>query len=166
MPRRAAAKSEPVSAAEGASPRLRRRRQSNVGDLILKLLAASPLTGQELLKQGKFSAAALYIHAKALRKSRQIAARRDGRQVVFSLVSTGRRSATAEAAPEKTAEGVHLSAVSSELQAALDAVTFRLTAAAQLQDKIMVLDQLARNMPPPVSDLLRSTIDDLAKLTR
>jgi hypothetical protein len=52
-----------------------------------------------------------------------------------------------------------------ELHEALSAVTFRLSPVARLQEKLVVLDQLARNMPAPVAEVLRSVIDDVARLT-
>lgn len=167
MPRRSSATAGSEKSATKAPPSGRRRRQSKVADLILNLLAGSPLSGQELLKQGKFSPGALYLNVRALRKAGRIEGRRDGRRVVFSLVDGGGRPA---AAANAVTQGASASAASSarltpELQQALDAVTLRLSATGRLQEKLNVLGHLARNMQSPASALLRSTLDDLARLT-
>lgn len=171
--RSAAKKTKSSAAAPVKKPR--RKRQSGVRGRILKILAAGPITGPELLKRGKFSPAALYLNLKAMRAEGLVESQRHGRSVTIGLAQGA--AAAAESAPiegEVVAEQPRAKSggsalvpamIPQDLHEALNAVAFRLSPVARVQEKLVVLDQLARSMPAPVAEVLRSVIDDVAKLT-
>lgn len=153
----------------------RRKRQTGVRRRILKILGAGAVTGPELLKKGRFSPAALYLNLKALRDEGLIDSQRTGRSVVLRLKHGSK-------AEEEPIEGVVVSdhqpkakprassalvpaLIPQELHEALSAVTFRLSPVQRVEEKLVVLEQLARNMPAAVSDVLRSVMEDVAKLS-
>ena len=174
-------------AAEGSG---RRKRQSDVRGRILKFLESGPMGGPELLKKGKFSSTALYLNLKALKDEGLIDSRRSGKSVTISLTGATHASAAAADEPadttieaevmhEHVAEAAAVNAdahaaassslvapmVSKELHDALNAIAFRFSPVDRAQEKLVVLDQLARTMPAPVSAVLRQVIDDVVRLS-
>ncbi|MBL6750549.1 MAG: hypothetical protein ISP90_08505 [Nevskia sp.] len=127
------------------------------------------------MKRGKFSPAALYLNLKAMRAEGLVESQRHGRSVTIGLAQGA--AAAAESAPiegEVVAEQPRAKSggsalvpamIPQDLHEALNAVAFRLSPVARVQEKLVVLDQLARSMPAPVAEVLRSVIDDVAKLT-
>lgn len=172
---RSVAKRAGAAAKATATPGTRRKRQSGVRGRILKILAAGPVSGPELLKQGKFSPAALYLNLKAMRADGLVDSQRNGRTVMLSLTGSG---SAAEQAPiegevvseqprpkAKAGSALVPALIPQDLHEALNVVAIRLSPVARVQEKLVVLDQLARSMPDPVAEVLRSVIDDVARLT-
>lgn len=152
---------------------VRRKRQSGVRERVLALLEAGPSTNSELLKNGKFTPSALYLHLKALRQQGVVQSKRVGRTVTLQLKTKAQKRVVEEPIDavvvqetrRPTSSALVPSHVSPELHEALSAVAFRLRPVAQVEQKLMVLDQLARSMPAAVSGVLHAVMEDLVNLS-
>jgi len=160
-----------------AAPKKTRKRQSNVRGLILGLLESGPLSSPSLVAQGGFSPASLYLNIKAMKKEGLISAKRNGREVFFSLTGKSAGSTEAVSIPErkkaaakttKVKPAVTPSAivayVPAELHEALNGLTLRLTPVEHVEEKMLVLDQLSASLPPAIGSILSSIREDLARL--
>ena len=166
-----AARANKNAAAEPASAKkTRRRRARGVRKIILGLLAKGPMTRAEIVKAGKISGAALYLHLKALRDEGVVAVDSVSHKLMLG-------SAAAEAADEGVEEAVAGDTEQAEtlpalpvhvpraLHEALDAVLFRLSPIEHASEKILILEQLSRTTPKPVAEILRSLMEDVARLS-
>lgn len=160
-----------ASAAAAATPK-RRKRQRGVRARILKILAHGPITNAALRKEGGFTASALYLHIKALREAGLLSSHRDGRYVTLSLRNGGHGEplegevvADTPRPANSKSSALMPAFVSKELREALNAVAHRLSPVEGAQEKLLVLDQLARTMPAAVSEVLRGVMHDLVKLS-
>lgn len=166
-------------AAKAAKSAGTRKRQTGVRSLILDLLGAGPKTGSELVAQGGFSVASLYLNLKSLKDEGLIESERVGREVSFRLAGAAPAAAVDDSASAPI-EGeiinreevvVQKVAVVStayqggDLRSALDQLSARLSPVEGAREKLMVLDQLTRTMPQPIADVLRSLMDDVARLS-
>jgi len=146
----------------------KRVRQRGVRGRILELLAAGPLLAQELVDRGGFSTASLYLNLKALKVDGAIDTHREGRVVRYLLSGAapdkGGLAKRGRAAITAAGSGV-LDGASGELKAALNVLLARLSPIDSVDEKIMVLSQLAGSLPPPVSRVLLAVVDDLDRLT-
>jgi DNA-binding transcriptional ArsR family regulator len=169
----AAKKSKAKKVAAPTPGIIRRTRQSGVRERVLALLAAGPTTNAELLKNGKFTPSALYLHLKALRQQGIVQSKRVGRSVTLRLKTKAHKQVVEEPidavvvqeAPRPTSSALVPAHMSPELHEALNAVAFRLRPVTQVEQKLMVLDQLARSMPAAVSGVLHAVMEDLVKLS-
>jgi len=169
----AAAKKNKTKIAVPAPGTIRRKRQSGVRERLLALLAAGPATNSELLKNGKFTPSALYLHLKALRQQGVVQSKRVGRSVTLSLKTKAHKRVVEEPidavvvqeTPRVASSALVPARMSPELHEALNAVAFRLRPVAKVEQKLMVLDQLARSMPAAVSGVLHAVMEDLVKLS-
>jgi DNA-binding transcriptional ArsR family regulator len=156
----------------------RRKRQTGVRERLLEILAAGPITGPDLLKNGKFTQSSLHLHLKALRDAGMIVSRRIGKAQEIRLaqmppaaeasiegVVVDRSEPKEDPKPSASAALLPAAFVSRELHDALSAISFRLSPVERAQEKLLVLDQLARTMPGPVSEVLRAVMDDVVKLS-
>lgn len=168
----------------------RKKRQTGVRGRVLEILAAGPRSSAELVTEGGFSTASLYLNLKSLKDDGLVESERDGRVVMIRLSGKAASSKPAPAAKPvaaKPIEGVVVSApvevidepateapkrnavvlayVPRDLHEALDGVTRRLSPIEGTQEKLMVLDRLARSLPTPVASVLRSIMDDVARLS-
>lgn len=166
----------------------RRKRQTGVRGLVLDILAAGPRSSAQLVAEGGFSTASLYLNLKSLKDEGLIETERDGRVVMIRLSGKApkvARSAPAAASSERipvtAVEGevmdateeagvpkrnaVVLAYVPRDLHEALDGVTRRLSPIEGTQEKLMVLDRLAQTLPGPVADILRSLMADVTRLS-
>lgn len=148
-----------------ASPS-RRTRQRGVRSTILDLLAAAPLSSQEILDRASCSPASLYLNLKALKAEGSLDTTREGRTVVYRL--RGRTEAPRATEP-RPARGRPASkqrdAGAAELDAALRVLLAQLAPIDNAADKIRMLTQLAASLPAPVSHLLQAVADDMTRLT-
>ena len=153
----------------------RRKRQSGVRGRILELLAAGSLAAQDLVDQGGFSPASLYLNLKALKAEGSVDTHRDGRVVRYQLsgrlddnavaATSGKPVKAGRGRPSGTSRGVEPAlAGTAELKAALGVLLTRLSPLEDADEKIMVLSQLAGSMPVPVARVLRAVVDDLGRL--
>ena len=167
-------------AAKAAKSASGRKRQTGVRGLILDLLAAGPKTGSELVAQGGFSVASLYLNLKSLKDDGLIESERVGREVSIRLAGG---AAPVEASDEGVSAPIEgeiinreevvvqkTTAVSAayrggDLRSALDQLSARLSPVEGAREKLMVLDQLTRTMPQPIADVLRSLMDDVVRLS-
>lgn len=160
-------------ATAAASKKSRRKRQSGVRERVLALLALGPITNSELQRKGNFTPSALYLHLKALRLQGLLDSKRVGRSVTLRLKGKAQKRVVEEPieavvvheAPRPSSSALVPARMSPELHEALNAVALRLQPVAQVEQKLMVLDQLARSMPPAVSSILHAVMEDLAKLS-
>lgn len=175
------AKSAPAKAArvkpakKAAAGSGARKRQTGVRARILELLAKRPLTGSELVAQGGFSVASLYLNLKSLKDDGLVETERLGREVSIRLSGAVEEAAPASAAIEgeivssseaPVADRPIVSAYASEdLREALDRLAMRLSPVDGAQEKLMVLDQLMRTMPEPIAGVLRALMTDIARLS-
>lgn len=168
----------------------RRKRQTGVRGLVLDILAAGPRSSAQLVTEGGFSTASLYLNLKSLKDEGLIETERDGRVVMISLSGKARKNVSAVPAPAPVSKArpvvtpvegevieaaetaavpkrnaVVLAYVPRDLHEALDGVTRRLSPIEGTQEKLMVLDRLARTLPGPVADVLRSLMDDVTRLS-
>jgi len=149
-----------------------RTRLTGVRGRVLNLLAAGPMTSAELVAKGGFSAASLYLNMKALKKDGMVTATRNGRSVSISLIKTASSSAPIEgeiiAAPKASTKSTSVALVPAyaahDLHVALNDIAVRFAPITRVQDKLLVLEQLARNLPGPVSAVLKEIMGDLARL--
>lgn len=165
---------------ESSSPR--RKRQSGVRGRILDMLADGPALAQDILDKGGFSPASLYLNLKALKNEGAVDTQRDGRSVRYFLTgqapaaSEGSDEAgTAVAAPKKRGrkpgsgkKGKAAAATPkapNDLRDALGVLTARLAPIDNVNEKLLVLGQLAGSLPGPVSKVLNAVIDDLSRLS-
>ncbi|WP_292999783.1 helix-turn-helix domain-containing protein [Nevskia sp.] len=164
---------------ESSSPR--RKRQSGVRGRILDMLADGPALAQDILDKGGFSPASLYLNLKALKNEGAVDTQRDGRAVRYFL--TGQAPAAAEGSDEEGAaapapkkrgrkpgsgkKGKTAAApkAPNDLRDALGVLTARLAPIDNVNEKLLVLGQLAGSLPGPVSKVLNSVIDDLSRLS-
>jgi len=150
----------------------RRKRQSGVRGRILELLATGSLAAQDLVDQGGFSPASLYLNLKALKAAGSVDTLRDGRVVRYQLTGAlGSEAAAAKPAkaargrPNRTSSDIAPAlTATAELKAALGVLLTRLSPIEDADEKIMVLSQLAGSMPAPVARVLRAVVDDLDRL--
>lgn len=153
----------------------RRKRQSGVRGRILEMLASGPMLASDLVEQGKFSAASMHLNLKALKADGLVDAMREGRAMRYML--TGAASAEGSAAGGKRrGRKAKVEAVkgrgrpkkgagdSGNLQDALGVLMARLSPIEQIDEKLMVLGQLAGSLPAPVAGVLNKVIDDLSRL--
>jgi DNA-binding transcriptional ArsR family regulator len=169
----------------------RKKRQTGVRGRVLEILAAGPRSSAELVTEGGFSTASLYLNLKSLKDDGLVESERDGRVVMIRLsgkAASGKPAPAAKPVAVKPIEGVVVSApveevidepaaeapkrnavvlayVPRDLHEALDGVTRRLSPIEGTQEKLMVLDRLARSLPTPVASVLRSIMDDVARLS-
>lgn len=156
----------------------RRKRQSGVRGRIVDLLNAGPMLAQELVDKGGFSPASLYLNLKSLKADGIVDAAQEGRLVRYTLTGVapaeagsapsakGRRGrkSKAEAAPKKRGRPAKAGAGTTNLQDALGVLMARLSPIEQVDEKLMVLGQLAGSLPAPVAGVLNKVIDDLSRL--
>lgn len=156
----------------------RRKRQSGVRGRIVDLLNAGPMLAQELVDRGGFSPASLYLNLKSLKADGIVDAAQEGRLVRYTLTGVapaegasapaakGRRGRKpkAEAAPKKRGRPGKAAGGTSNLQDALGVLMARLSPIEQVDEKLMVLSQLAGSLPSPVASVLNKVIDDLSRL--
>lgn len=170
--RKAAAPSK--KAASTAPKHKLRKRTTGVRARVLALLAQGAMTSSELVAKGGFSAASLYLNLKALKKEGLIRTARQGRSVSISLASGGRASAgeaiEGEVLPPpkpgaKATAALVSAYVPRDLHEALEGLARRLSPVERPQEKLMVLEQLARTMPTPVAAVLQEIMTDLVRLS-
>jgi DNA-binding transcriptional ArsR family regulator len=168
------AKSAPAKAArvkpakKAAAGSGARKRQTGVRARILELLAKRPLTGSELVAQGGFSVASLYLNLKSLKDDGLVETERLGREVSIRLTGAVEKAATeiVSSSEAPVADRPIVSAYASEdLREALDRLSMRLSPVDGAQEKLMVLDQLMRTMPEPIAGVLRALMTDIARLS-
>lgn len=165
-PRRSAIAHHPARSfmTSEASPS-RRPRQRGVRSTILELLAAGPLSSQQLLDRAGCSPASLYLNLKALKADGHLDTTREGRTVAYQL----RTRAGAVAVASRPARGrparSRPDAGAADLDAALRVLLAQLSPIDNAADKIRVLTRLAASLPAPVSHLLQAVADDLTRLT-
>lgn len=138
------------------------------------MLGTGPLLAQDILDRGGFSPASLYLNLKALKAEGVVDTSREGRSVRYTLTGTAASEASPAVASEpksrkkagrkagsknvaKPAEG--------DLKGALGVLMARLAPIDKVDEKLMVLEQLAGSLPGPVSGILKSVIDDLSRLS-
>ncbi|MDB5988231.1 MAG: transcriptional regulator [Nevskia sp.] len=152
----------------------RRKRQTGVRARILAILAAGPITNSELQRKGRFTPSAQYLHLKALRQQGVLDSKRNGRSVTLRLKGKAHSRSVEEPidavvvqeTPRRATSSALVPArMSPELHEALNAVAFRLRPVERVEEKLLVLDQLARSMPPTVSGVLHAVMADLVKLS-
>lgn len=161
---------------ETASPR--RKRQSGVRGRIVEMLGAGPLLAQDILDQGGFSPASLYLNLKALKSEGLVDTTREGRSVRYTLTGAVASEAGESAAAEpktrkkpgrkagtKNVAKPAAAAADGDLKGALGVLMARLAPIDKVDEKLMVLQQLAGSLPGPVSGILKSVIDDLSRLS-
>jgi DNA-binding transcriptional ArsR family regulator len=150
-----------------------RQPQGSVRPRILELLGAGPLTRGELLKRGGFSQASLYLHLKALRKDGIVVPDADNRKLKLAAgapsieeVAVAEVIETPRAArPTQPSSALVPAGTARALHEALDAVLSRLSPIDRPAEKLLVLEQLARTTPDPVSEVLQLLIDDVRRLS-
>lgn len=171
-------KVNPVMTSENEAPR--RKRQSGVRGRIVDLLGAGPMLAQELVDRGGFSPASLYLNLKGLKADGIVDAAQEGRLVRYALTGAAPaegssapagkarrgRKPKAEAAAKKRGRPAKTvrAAGSGNLQDALGVLMARLSPIEQVDEKLMVLGQLAGSLPAPVASVLNKVIDDLSRL--
>lgn len=157
----------------------RRKRQSGVRGRIVELLSAGSMLASELVEQGQFSPASMYLNLKSLKADGIVDAAQEGRSVRYTLTgvmpSEGSDSASAgkrrrgrkPKAAVKTRGRPKKAAASSggNLKDALGVLMARLSPIDDVDQKLMVLGQLAGSLPSPVARVLNSVIDDLSRLS-
>lgn len=144
------------------APKARRKRQGGVRSRLVEMLAAGPLPAQQLLEQGGFSPASLYLNLKALKADGLIDTAREGRSVCYALIG----KAAADPARRGRKPGVRTAApAADDLRHALGVLMARLAPIEAADEKLMVLGQLAESLPGPVSKVLLAVIDDLSRLS-
>ncbi len=153
----------------------RRKRQSGVRGRIVEMLGTGPLLAQDILERGGFSPASLYLNLKALKAEGVVDTTREGRSVRYTLTgdSASEASPAAVASEPKTRKKAGRKAGSKnvakpavgDLKGALGVLMARLAPIDKVDEKLMVLEQLAGSLPGPVSGILKSVIDDLSRLS-
>jgi DNA-binding transcriptional ArsR family regulator len=157
----------------------RRKRQSGVRGRILDMLSSGPMLANELVEQGKFSAASMHLNLKSLKADGLVDAMREGRAMRYMLSGAapseageaapagkrrGRKPKAETAKPRGRPKKTVASSVSGNLQDALGVLMARLSPIEQVDEKLMVLSQLAGSLPAPVAGVLNKVIDDLSRL--
>jgi len=158
--------STPAPAAQSTSPR--KTPSKGVRDILLALLADGPKTRAQLLKRGGCSPASMHNHLKELRANGIIVA--DERNRILSMKAQAaaplpQEELVGEVVEHSSTAGTLVSAVDSHLFKALDALSFRLAPVERAREKLLVLDQLARATPEPVSEILRLVFEDISRLS-
>lgn len=151
----------------------RKKRQRDVRGRILQLLADGTLKRAELVKRGRFSGSALFLHVKALREEGLITEDPDTRTLSLTYALPGDdldiidgEVVRHEVGQERSADRPLVSTgVSKELHLAMGTVLSRLAPIDNLPGKLFVLDQLACTTPKLVSEVLRTVMDDLQRLS-
>lgn len=161
-----------VMTSETASPR--RKRQSGVRGRIVEMLGTGPMLAQDILERGGFSPASLYLNLKALKSEGVVDTTREGRSVRYTLNGAAASEASVVVAPEgkirkkpsrKPGSKKVVAPVAGDLKGALGVLMARLAPIDKVDEKLMVLNQLAGSLPGPVSSILKSVIDDLSRLS-
>lgn len=148
-----------------------RKRQTGVRGLVLKLLQGGAMTSSELVSKGGFSAASLYLNLKALKKDGLIVTTRNGRSVMIGLAGTHGEAIEGVVLPvaaksaAKSGSAVVAAYVPRELHEALEGLQRRLAPVERSEEKLLVLEQLARTMPAPVAAVLQDIMADLLRFT-
>lgn len=148
------------------APAPRRKRQGGVRGSIVEMLGSGALLTQELLDQGGFSPASLYLNLKALKADGLVDTAREGRSVRYLL--TGASAAPVTHSPGKRGRKPGAKATAApadDLQSALGVLMTRLAPIDKVDEKLMVLGQLANSLPGPVAGVLKAVIDDLGRLS-
>ena len=152
--------------------RKKRTRQTGVRGRVLSLLASGAMSSSELVAKGGFSAASLYLNLKVLKKEGMVSTRRNGRTVLISLKHGATVDAPIEgevlSAPKssrKTSSALVSAYVPRDLHEALEGLARRLSPVDRAQEKLLVLDQLARTMPASVASVLRELMNDVVRLS-
>ena len=148
------------------TPAPRRKRQGGVRGRIIEMLDSGALLAQELLDQGGFSPASLYLNLKALKADGLVDTSREGRSVRYLL--TGASAAPVTRSPGKRGRKPGAKAAAApadDLQSALGVLMTRLAPIDKADEKLLVLSQLARSLPGPVAGILESVIEDLSRLS-
>lgn len=156
---------------ETSSPR--RKRQSGVRGRIVEMLGTGPMLAQDILERGGFSPASLYLNLKALKAENVVDTTREGRSVRYTLTGAAGEGAPAVASEGKSRKKPGRKAGSKkaaapaagDLKGALGVLMARLAPIDKVDEKLMVLNQLAGSLPGPVSGILKSVIDDLSRLS-
>lgn len=173
--KKAVSPQKPVPAVKTA----RKKRVGNVRGLILKSLASGPKTRAALQKSSNASYNALVMHLTRLREEGVVET--DASNRLISLTAAGSaaqagaapkaRASTRSAAPSTTlpqlARETPLVAGYSPraLNEALDALAARFKPIPALDEKVLVLDQLAEQIGGPVGHVLGSIKTDLLRLS-
>ena len=162
---------------ENAAPR--RKRQSGVRGRIIDMLGAGPMLAQEILDKGGFSPASLYLNLKALKAEGSVDTTREGRAVRYALTGTPGTEGEAAPAAAKPAKGKRgrkpkgtvkaasskPASASGDLKDALGVLVARLSPIEDVNEKLLVLSQLAGSLPTPVAKVLNAIVDDLGRLS-
>lgn len=161
-----------VMTSETSSPR--RKRQSGVRGRIVEMLSTGPMLAQDILERGGFSPASLYLNLKALKSEGVVDTAREGRSVRYTLTGAVASEGSVVVAPEvkirkkpgRKAGSKNVAApAAGDLKGALGVLMARLAPIDKVDEKLMVLNQLAGSLPGPVSSILKSVIDDLSRLS-
>ncbi|WP_273454663.1 ArsR/SmtB family transcription factor [Nevskia ramosa] len=142
------------------------------------MLGTGPMLAQDILERGGFSPASLYLNLKALKSEGVVDTTREGRSVRYTL--TGAAAAASEGSVVVASEGKirkkpgrkagsknknAAAPAAGDLKGALGVLMARLAPIDKVDEKLMVLNQLAGSLPGPVSSILKSVIDDLSRLS-
>ncbi len=150
-----------------------RARASNVRETILKLLAKSSMTMEEMSSQGSFSVQSGFLNVKKLKEEGVLMTVREGRSVRYVLNANGAAVTPKTAKPGKVSKAGKIpgkkgrpsgkTAVGGEetLKSALKTVMGHLMPITELQEKVGVLDQLIGALPKAVGSVLSKIKDDL-----
>lgn len=161
-----------VMTSETSSPR--RKRQSGVRGRIVEMLGTGPMLAQDILERGGFSPASLYLNLKALKSEGVVDTTREGRSVRYTLTGVAASEGSVAVAPEgkirkkpgrKPGGKKAAAPAAGDLKGALGVLMARLAPIDKVDEKLMVLNQLAGSLPGPVSSILKSVIDDLSRLS-
>jgi hypothetical protein len=149
----------------------RRRARGSVRERILTLLQKGPANRSELLKNGGFSQASLFLVLKALRNEHLIVEDKATRQLrLVSKAAHAESMATTvvhvpRIAKVKSAEPAALAVVPQDLHIALEAVMVRLAPIDLAAEKLHVLEQLTQITPDPVAEVLRLLAGDVLRFS-
>lgn len=163
-----------VMTSETSSPR--RKRQSGVRGRIVEMLGTGPMLAQDILERGGFSPASLYLNLKALKSEGVVDTTREGRSVRYTLTGAAASEDSVVVASEVKirkkpgrkagSKNKNIAApAAGDLKGALGVLMARLAPIDKVDEKLMVLNQLAGSLPGPVSSILKSVIDDLSRLS-
>lgn len=172
-----AAAVQPVAARKGT--RKRKTRVGNVRNLILKALASGSKTRPALQKATGASYNALIMHLATLRQEKAV--EMDSSNRLVSLVGGATSADTARPAkkpatkaaskppastlPQLASESPVVGYSPRHLNEALDALTARFKPIAAVDEKVLVLDQLAVQIGGPVGHVLSAIKADLQRLS-
>ncbi len=138
------------------------------------MLGTSPMLAQDILERGGFSPASLYLNLKALKSEGVVDTTREGRSVRYTLTGAAASEGSVAVAsegkirkkPGRKPGGKKVAApAAGDLKGALGVLMARLAPIDKVDEKLMVLNQLAGSLPGPVSSILKSVIDDLSRLS-